>query len=93
VGGIASKSDAIVNSRYFNKLRRRWWGFTRRRGNSRCLDRSNDPVLAARAIVLGVELQIFLTASRRDSQVLEAARFARVLQIIKIYNDQIRMNF
>jgi hypothetical protein len=54
--GIASHSNTVVDSRNLNKLREGWW----RRGR---LKWKNDPALAPRAVVLGIKMQVLLTAS------------------------------
>ena len=61
--GVPSQTDTVLYSRSLNKFRKRWWSFASRgTRRSRCLHRSDDPVLATRAVVLGLQLQVgFIT--------------------------------
>jgi hypothetical protein len=69
--GVPSHSNTVVDSRNLNKLRKRWW-------RRELLNWKDDPVLAPRAIVLGIKLQVLITASSSGGQILQAARFTRV---------------
>jgi hypothetical protein len=69
--GVSGHSNTVVDSRNLNKLRKRGW-------RRRCFDWKDDPVLAPRAVVLGIKLQVLITASSSGRQILQAPRFTGV---------------
>jgi hypothetical protein len=80
--GVASQGNTVVDSRYFNQLRRRGWRFVRRRRRGRRLDWCDGPAMATRAVVLGFQLQVGSSAGSRCCQVFQTSSFARILQTI-----------